>query len=84
MSNHFEINVTVNGTKYERQVEPRTLLYMIWATTQHYADFEAQIRALSGKRALSAASFDATTDEVVRMILRASGARSPDSRDRSA
>ncbi len=26
MSNHFEINVTVNGTKYERQVEPRTLL----------------------------------------------------------
>ncbi|WP_027817201.1 TetR/AcrR family transcriptional regulator [Paraburkholderia bannensis] len=59
-------------------VEPRTLLFMIWATTQHYADFEAQIRALAGKRALSAASFEATTDEVVKMILRASGARSPD------
>jgi carbon-monoxide dehydrogenase small subunit len=26
MSNLFEINVTVNGTKYECQVEPRTLL----------------------------------------------------------
>ncbi|WP_322071189.1 TetR/AcrR family transcriptional regulator [Paraburkholderia bannensis] len=58
-------------------VEPRTLLFMIWATTQHYADFEAQIRALAGKRALSAASFEATTEEVVKMILRASGARSP-------
>jgi TetR/AcrR family transcriptional regulator len=23
---------------------------MIWATTQHYADFDAQIRALCGER----------------------------------
>jgi TetR/AcrR family transcriptional regulator len=58
-------------------VEPRALLYMIWATTQHYADFDAQIRALSGKRALSAAAFQATTEQVVGLILRASGARSP-------
>ncbi|WP_112175472.1 TetR/AcrR family transcriptional regulator [Paraburkholderia unamae] len=58
-------------------VDPQALLFMIWATTQHYADFEAQIRALSGKRALSAKAFEATTEEVVRMILRASGARSP-------
>jgi TetR/AcrR family transcriptional regulator len=58
-------------------VDPKALLFMIWATTQHYADFEAQIRALSGKRALSAAGFEASTEEVVRLILRASGARSP-------
>jgi len=57
--------------------DPQTLLFMIWATTQHYADFEARIRALSGKRALSARGFEATTEEVVRMILRACGARSP-------
>ncbi|TGB31197.1 TetR/AcrR family transcriptional regulator [Burkholderia thailandensis] len=62
-------------------VEPKTLLYMIWATTQHYADFDAQIVALSGKRALSAKAFDATTDEVVRLVLRACGARSPDAPD---
>jgi TetR/AcrR family transcriptional regulator len=59
-------------------VDPRTLLYMIWATTQHYADFEAQICALSGKRALGAARFAASTEEVVRLILRACGARSPE------
>ena len=58
-------------------VEPRALLFMIWATTQHYADFDAQIRALAGKRALTAAAFEATTEEVVKMILRASGARAP-------
>jgi TetR/AcrR family transcriptional regulator len=31
-------------------VEPHHLLFMIWATTQHYADFEVQIRALLGTR----------------------------------
>ncbi|MDT8328956.1 MAG: TetR family transcriptional regulator C-terminal domain-containing protein [Roseovarius sp.] len=27
-------------------VEPRHLLFSIWATTQHYADFDAQVRVL--------------------------------------
>ena len=31
-------------------VDPHHLLFMIWATTQHYADFEVQIRALLGSR----------------------------------
>jgi TetR/AcrR family transcriptional regulator len=61
-------------------VEPKALLFMIWATTQHYADFDAQIRALAGKRALSAKGFDAATDDVVAMILRACGAKSPERR----
>ena len=29
-------------------VDPHHLIFMIWATTQHYADFEVQIRALLG------------------------------------
>ena len=29
-------------------VDPHHLLFMIWATTQHYADFEVQVRALTG------------------------------------
>ena len=29
-------------------VDPEHLIYSIWATTQHYADFEAQIEVLSG------------------------------------
>jgi len=59
-------------------VDAQTLMFMIWATTQHYADFDAQIRALKGKRALSQKAFDASTEEVVKLVIRACGAKSPD------
>jgi TetR/AcrR family transcriptional regulator len=58
-------------------VEPQTFMFMIWAITQHYADFDAQIRALKGKRALTSKAFDAQTEEVVRLVIRACGAVSP-------
>ncbi|MEA3089280.1 MAG: TetR/AcrR family transcriptional regulator [Caballeronia sp.] len=58
-------------------VDAQTLMFMIWATTQHYADFDAQIRALKGKRALSQKAFDASTEEVVKLVIRACGAKSP-------
>ena len=32
-------------------VDPHHLLFMIWAVTQHYADFEAQVRAVLGREA---------------------------------
>lgn len=31
-------------------VDPRHLIFSIWATTQHYADFEAQVQVLMGDR----------------------------------
>ena len=58
-------------------VDAQTLMFMIWATTQHYADFDAQIRALKGKRALSQKAFDTSTEEVVKLVIRACGAKSP-------
>ena len=58
-------------------VDAQTLMYMIWATTQHYADFDAQIRALKGKRALTQKAFEVTTEEVVQLVIRACGAVSP-------
>jgi TetR/AcrR family transcriptional regulator len=33
------------------QVDPYHLIFMVWATTQHYADFEVQIRAVLGPAA---------------------------------
>jgi TetR/AcrR family transcriptional regulator len=56
-------------------LDARTFLFMIWALTQHYADFDAQIEALAGKRALSKKAFDAATDEVVALVIRACGAK---------
>jgi TetR/AcrR family transcriptional regulator len=57
-------------------VDPQTFMFMIWAITQHYADFDAQIRALKGKRALTSKGFDEQTEEVVRLVIRACGAKS--------
>jgi len=38
-------------------VDPHHLIFMIWATTQHYADFETQIRAVLGRTELDAEAF---------------------------
>ncbi|WP_186030580.1 TetR/AcrR family transcriptional regulator [Burkholderia gladioli] len=59
-------------------VDAHALLYLIWATTQHYADFDAQIQALSGKRALTKKAFETKTEQVVQLVLRACGAVSPE------
>jgi len=56
-----------------RPVDPRWLLYMIWATTQHYADFAHQIETLNGGAALSDAQWRAATENVCGIILRGIG-----------
>ncbi|MBY4771659.1 TetR/AcrR family transcriptional regulator [Burkholderia ambifaria] len=59
-------------------IDAHALMYLIWATTQHYADFDAQIRALSGKRAFTQKAFAEKTEHVVQLVIRACGAVSPD------
>lgn len=54
-------------------VNPRYLLYMIWATTQHYADFEHQIKVLNGARPLSRYQQAKATKNVIDIILRGIG-----------
>ncbi|AQQ28443.1 TetR/AcrR family transcriptional regulator [Burkholderia orbicola] len=61
-------------------IDPHALMYLIWATTQHYADFDAQIRALSGKRAFAKKAFDEKTEQVVQLVIRACGAVSPNAK----
>ena len=51
-------------------VDPKVLFYMIWATTQHYADFARQIEVLNGGRPLSDEQFAEATRQVARTILR--------------
>lgn len=55
------------------QVQPEHLLYMLWATTQHYADFNHQIATLNGGAPLSDAQWQAAKDSVKAMILRGIG-----------
>lgn len=54
-------------------VDPQHLLYMIWATTQHYADFGHQIETLNEGRPLTDAQWQAATASVKTIILRGIG-----------
>jgi TetR/AcrR family transcriptional regulator len=51
-------------------VDPRHLIFMIWATTQHYADFEVQIRALVGTGAGKPAHFARARKTLEQVFLR--------------
>ena len=56
------------------EIDPRHLLYMIWATTQHYADFQHQVVTLNGGKRLDNAQWDAATKSVTEIILKGIGA----------
>ena len=55
-----------------RPIDPKWLLYMIWATTQHYADFAHQIETLN-QGPLSDRQWHEATATVCGIILRGIG-----------
>ena len=54
-------------------IDPKTLLYMIWATTQHYADFQRQMVILNDGVAFDERQFAHKVEQVVSLILRSVG-----------
>lgn len=50
-------------------VDPHHLIFMIWAATQHYADFETQVRAIMGPEAETASFRMATADAVTSLFM---------------
>ncbi|CUH66314.1 Rut operon repressor [Thalassovita gelatinovora] len=58
-------------------VDPDHLLYLLWATTQHYADFGHQIETLNGGQPLSDAQWDAAKENTKRIILKGIGVVDP-------
>ena len=57
-----------------KPVNPRHLLYLLWATTQHYADFGHQIQTLNGGAPLTEAQWREAKTSVKDMVLRGIGA----------
>ena len=60
-----------------RQCDPASVIYMIWSTTQHYADFEAQVLALSGIESLGDEDLRRIGDTVSGIILAGCGLTVP-------
>ena len=52
-----------------RPVNPRYLLYMIWASPQHYADFSTQINVLHGGQPLSDDAYQEAKKTLIDIIL---------------
>ncbi|MGV6397246.1 HTH-type transcriptional regulator RutR [Pseudomonas caspiana] len=50
-------------------VEPHHLIFSLWATTQHYADFASQINAVTGKSLADPAFFAQTLENIQALIL---------------
>ncbi|WP_299731706.1 TetR/AcrR family transcriptional regulator [uncultured Endozoicomonas sp.] len=52
-----------------KSVDPVHLLFSIWATTQYYADYSAQVAFVLGKETLSEQDIESYTDSVCQIIL---------------
>ncbi len=63
-------NSPVGGSKRILPVEPSSLLYMIWASTQHYADFDHQVKIFNDHQPLSDMPFEKAIQTVTGVILR--------------
>lgn len=50
-------------------IDPHHLIFMIWATTQHYADFATQVEAVTGKTLRDETFFQQTVENVQQIII---------------
>jgi len=55
------------------EVDPVSLIFLIWSSTQHYADSSAQILAMTNKNELNNADFNRATDFLCQIILKGCG-----------
>lgn len=50
-------------------VQPDHLIFMLWAVTQHYADFATQVEAVTGRTLNDESFFTQTLENVQRMVI---------------
>ena len=59
------------------QVDPVKLIFLIWSSTQHYADFQVQILMVENKAEYEQRDFDHAADFLTDLILRGCGLEKP-------
>lgn len=58
-------------------IDPMHLIFLIWSSTQHYADFSDQIRRITGQRRVTKDDFERGTETLIRVILKGCGLTPP-------
>lgn len=59
-------------------VDPYYLIFMIWATTQHYADFDAQVTSVLDKSHLDEEDYDNIARNIIHITLKGCGLQVPE------
>ncbi|KTC38006.1 MAG: TetR/AcrR family transcriptional regulator [Pseudomonas sp.] len=54
-------------------VDPMHLIFLLWGSTQHYADFATQICRVTGRSRLTKQDMESATDNLLRIILKGCG-----------
>lgn len=54
-------------------VAPEHLMFLLWSSTQHYADFACQIKASLGRESLTEQDYEAATRTLTQIVLRGIG-----------
>ncbi|HBS79888.1 MAG: TetR family transcriptional regulator [Pseudomonas sp.] len=58
-------------------IDPMHLIFLIWSSTQHYADFSDQIRRITGQRRVTKDDFERGTETLIQVILKGCGLTPP-------
>ena len=58
-------------------IDPVHLIFLLWGSTQHYADFSSQICRLTGRKKLTKEDFAVATDNLIHIILKGCGLTHP-------
>ncbi|MDT4829349.1 HTH-type transcriptional regulator RutR [compost metagenome] len=58
-------------------VDPVNLIFLLWGSTQHYADFNTQICRVTGRKRLTRDDFEAATQNLIQIILKGCGLNPP-------
>lgn len=59
--------------KIDPAVKPEHLIFLLWSSTQQYADFAVQIQAALGREALTEQDYQDATDTLTRLVLNGCG-----------
>ena len=58
-------------------VDPVHLIFLMWSSTQHYADFASQICRVTGRSRLVKADYEEAADQLIAIILKGCGLSPP-------
>ncbi|MBB3189027.1 TetR/AcrR family transcriptional regulator [Halomonas cerina] len=58
-------------------VDPVWLIFLIWSSTQHYADFEAQVLGITGRDSLSDDDLEHIIEFLTRVVIKGCGVKHP-------